>query len=68
MGNVVLALVGVALFIIGLVIGIITALTYVALATLPDFLQALKNYVIGGIIAIAFMVIGGLLILVASKS
>jgi len=68
MGNGVAILVGVALIVVGFIIALFTASMVIEQVKLFEILSAFEGYLIGAIIAMFFMVIGGLLLIAGLKS
>jgi hypothetical protein len=68
MGNTVAILVGVALIVVGFIIALFTASMVIEQVKLFEILSAFEGYLIGAIIAMFFMVIGGLLLIAGLKS
>jgi len=67
-GNSALIIMGSVILFAGVIVAVITASTYVAQASIPEFFQALQNYAIGAIIAIVLIVSGILLMIAGAKS
>ena len=61
------AAIGILLLIIGFVVGLVTAITFINNAVKSDIAGAMSIYAIGGVIAIVFMVAGGVLLLSGSR-
>lgn len=68
MGNGVAILVGVALIVVGFIIALFTASMVIEQVKLFEILSAFEGYLIGAIMAMFFMVIGGLLLIAGLKS
>ena len=66
--NSALTIIGFVIFIAGVIVAVMTAITYVSQVSIPEFLQALQNYAIGAIIAVALIVVGILLMIAGAKS
>ena len=66
--NLALIIMGIVIFFVGVIIAVITAFTYVAQASIPEFFQVLQNYAIGAIIAIVLIVVGILFMIAVAKS
>lgn len=67
-GNLALIIIGFVIFLVGVIVAIITAFTYVAQVSIPEFFQVLQNYAIGAIIAVVLIVVGILLMIAEAKS
>ena len=68
MGNGVAILVGVALIVVGFIIALFTASMVIEQVKIFEILSAFEGYLIGAIMAMFFMVIGGLLLIAGLKS
>lgn len=66
--NLALIIMGIVIFLAGVIVAVITAFTYVAQASIPEFLQVLQNYAVGAIIAVVLIVVGILLMIAGAKS
>ena len=66
--NLALIIIGFVISIIGGIVAVLTAFTFVSQAPMLEFLQVLQNYGIGAIIAIVLIVVGILLIIAGVKS
>jgi hypothetical protein len=66
-GNIAPALLGVILFVAGIVLGFVTGMSYVEGFLSGPFASALQSCFVGIIMAIALMVIGGLTLLLSFR-
>jgi uncharacterized membrane protein (DUF485 family) len=67
-GNIASVILGVILFVAGIVLGFVVGMSYVEGLLSGPFASALQSYFIGIIIAIALMVIGGLTLLLSIRT